>query len=125
MSQKIKVLFLSLLVLLGVTATLSAKPKQTIIGKTYLIRQVNGQNVDYGEILQMFISFEEDELLITVAGNGQEESTSEEISYDEKTKTLTEYTEDGQETTSTIEFDGTTVTMTNEDGTVMVMEEVE
>ena len=125
MSQKIKVLFLSLLVLLGVTATLSAKPKQTIIGKTYLIKQVNGQNVDYGEILQMFISFEEDELLITVAGNGQEESTSEEISYDEKTKTLTEYTEDGQETTSTIEFDGTTVTMTNEDGTVMVMEEVE
>ncbi|MBP5567778.1 MAG: hypothetical protein J6X54_00980 [Treponema sp.] len=125
MSQKIKVLFLSLLVLLGVTATLSAKPKQTIIGKTYLIKQVNGQNVDYGEILQMFISFEEDELLITLVGNGQEESTSEEISYDEKTKILTEYTEDGQETTSTIEFDGTTVTMTNEDGTVMVMEEVE
>ncbi len=125
MSQKIKVLFLSLLVLLGVTATLSAKPKQTIIGKTYLIKQVNGQNVDYGEILQMFISFEEDELLITMVGNGQEQSTSEEISYDEKTKILTEYTEDGQETTSTIEFDGTTVTMTNEDGTVMVMEEVE
>lgn len=125
MSQKIKVLFLSLLVLLGVTATLSAKPKQTIIGKTYLIKQVNGQNVDYGEILQMFISFEEDELLITIVGNGQEQSTSEEISYDEKTKILTEYTEDGQETTSTIEFDGTTVTMTNEDGTVMVMEEVE
>ena len=124
MSKKIKVVFLSLLVLLGVTSSLVAKEKQTIIGNTYLVTSVNGQNIDYGDLLQMFITFEDDELLITVTSNGEEQSQSEEIEYDEKTKTLTEYTEQG-EVTSTIEFDGKDVIMTSEDGTVMILKLVE
>lgn len=124
MSKKIKVVFLSLLVLLGVTSSLVAKEKQTIIGNTYLVTSVNGQNIDYGDLLQMFITFEDDELLITVTSNGEEQSQSEEIEYDEKTNTLTEYTEQG-EVTSTIEFDGNDVIMTSEDGTVMILKLVE
>jgi len=120
MSKKIKVLFLSLFVLLGVTTVLSAKEKKTIIGNTYLVKKVNGQSLDMGDVLQMFISFEEDELVMTIVANGEEQSQTEEISYDAKNQILTEYTEEG-EMESTIEFDGDDVTMTSADGTVMIL----
>jgi hypothetical protein len=120
MSKKIKVLFLSLFVLLGVTTVLSAKEKKTIIGNTYLVKKVNGQSIDMGDVLQMFISFEEDELVMTIVANGEEQSQTEEISYDAKNQILTEYTEEG-EMESTIEFDGDDVTMTSADGTVMIL----
>ena len=120
MSKKIKVIFLSLFVLLGVTTVLSAKEKKTIIGNTYLVKKVNGQSIDMGDVLQMFISFEEDELVMTIVANGEEQSQTEEISYDAKNQILTEYTEEG-EMESTIEFDGDDVTMTSADGTVMIL----
>ena len=120
MSKKIKVIFLSLFVLLGVTTVLSAKEKKTIIGNTYLVKKVNGQSIDMGDVLRMFISFEEDELVMTIVANGEEQSQTEEISYDAKNQILTEYTEEG-EMESTIEFDGDDVTMTSADGTVMIL----
>ncbi len=124
MSKKIKVLFLSLLVLIGVTSVLNAKEKKTIIGNTYLVKSVNGQNIDMGDLLQMFLSFEEDELVMTYVSNGEEQSVTEEISYDEKKQILTEYSEQG-EVESTIEFDGDNVIMTSEGSVVMILELVD
>ena len=124
MSKKIKVLFLSLLVLIGVTSVLNAKEKKTIIGNTYLVKSVNGQNIDMCDLLQMFLSFEEDELVMTYVSNGEEQSVTEEISYDEKKQILTEYSEQG-EVESTIEFDGDNVIMTSEGSVVMILELVD
>lgn len=124
MSKKIKVVFLSLLVLIGVTSVLNAKEKKTIIGNTYLVKSVNGQNIDMGDLLQMFLSFEEDELVMTYVSNGEEQSVTEEISYDEKKQILTEYSEQG-EVESTIEFDGDNVIMTSEGSVVMILELVD
>ena len=77
-----------------------------------------------GDLLQMFLSFEEDELVMTYVSNGEEQSVTEEISYDEKKQILTEYSEQG-EVESTIEFDGDNVIMTSEGSVVMILELVD
>lgn len=113
MNKKIAVLISSLLLL---AASVFAAP--SISGKKYMVTNVNGQDmIAYSSILSMYISFTDDELILTVSSMGESEDVSEKYVYNKKTGILEEYTLEGSIVKYTISEIKDGIRMTSIDGT--------